>query len=97
MLNEVLKLMAQERSLALTEMAQKLGWTIQRVENTIAQLENMRYIQKREIVSSSCGTGGCSACADCSSGKAKAEQSCQRIAENLYSWVITDRGKNALH
>lgn len=94
MLSEVLKLMDQERSIAVTEIAKKLGWTLQRVDNTIAQLENMGYIQKREIMSSSCGTRGCSGC---SSRKENNGQSCQIISENLYSWVITDRGRSALH
>ncbi|AHF08515.1 FeoC-like transcriptional regulator [Desulfitobacterium metallireducens] len=94
MLSEVLKIMDQERSIAVTEIAEKLGWTLQRVDNTIAQLENMGYIQKREIISSSCGMGGCSGC---SCYKGTDCQRCQLISEDLYSWVITDRGKSALH
>lgn len=97
MLSEVLKIIDQERSTAVTEIAQKLGWTLQRVENTIAQLESMGFIQKREILSSSCGSGSCSGCSGCSKAKLDDEQSCHNMAVKLYSWVITDRGKSALH
>lgn len=94
MLSEVLKIMDQERLIAVTEIAEKLGWTLQRVDNTIAQLENMGYIQKREVMSYSCGKGGCSGC---SSRKGNDGQSCQSISKNLYSWLITERGRSALH
>lgn len=94
MLNEVLKLMSQEQSVAVTEMAQMLGWPLQRVESSIAQLEYMGYIRKGVIGSSSCSAGGCSGC---SSGKGNACQDCHPSSENLYSWVITERGKRALN
>ncbi|MEA4901219.1 FeoC-like transcriptional regulator [Desulfitobacterium sp.] len=97
MLSEVLKIMDLEQSLAVTEIAKKLGWTLQRVENTIEQLESMGYIRKREIVSSSCKAGGCSGCPGCSFGKESFCQSSPNPTKILYSWVITDRGKNALH
>lgn len=94
MLGEVLKIMDLDHPLAVTEIAQKLGWTFQRVENMLAQLASMGYIQKREIASCSCKAGGCSGC---SSSNKNEGQSCQGPTEDLYFWVITERGKSVLH
>lgn len=90
MLSEVLKLMTQEGHVAVTEIAQTLGWSIQRVENTIAQLEGMGYIQKMDAGTSCSGSG----CTGCSLERVSA---CQLQSERLFSWVITERGKKALN
>lgn len=97
MLSEVLRIVAQDRSTAMTEIAHKLGWTLQRVENSIAQLELMGFIRKQEIISSTCGAGGCSGCSGCSADKSDDSQRCPNSADKLYTWIITDRGKSALH
>ncbi|HVJ50409.1 FeoC-like transcriptional regulator [Desulfitobacterium sp.] len=95
MLSEVLKLMEQEQSVAVAEIAQKLGWSLQRVETMLAQLASMGYIQKKAVSRSSCSAGrGCPGCSD---AEESACQGCQVLPDSLYSWVITDRGKSVLH
>lgn len=90
MLSEVLKLMTQEGNVAVTEIAQTLGWSIQRVENTIAQLEGMGYIRKM-AAGTSCSGSGCTGCS------LESASACQLQSERLFSWVITERGKKALN
>lgn len=93
MLKEVLNLIDKEQTLAITEIAQKLGWTMQKVQNSLNQLERMGYIERKELVFSSCSGESCSSC------MFKQGDSCQKYKtplENLYSWSITERGKDAL-
>ncbi|WP_434512650.1 winged helix-turn-helix transcriptional regulator [Desulfitobacterium sp. AusDCA] len=93
MLKEVLNLIDQGQTLAMTEMAQKLGWTIQKVQNSLDQLERMGYIEKKDLAFTSCSTESCSSCLF------KQGDSCQKYKtslENLYSWSVTERGKDAL-
>lgn len=93
MLIEVLKLMDQEQTLAITEISQKLGWTILKVENALDQLERMGYIQKKNLAFSACSSESCSGC---SFKKGNSCQKCQQPLEKIYSWSITERGKDAL-
>lgn len=93
MLSEVLKLMDQEQTLVITEISQKLGWTILKVENALDQLERMGFIQKKNLVFSACSSESCSGC---SFKKENLCQKCQRPLESIYSWSITERGKDAL-
>lgn len=93
MLKEVLNLIDQEQTLAIIEIAHKLGWTMQKVQNSMDQLEKMGYIEKKDLVFSSCSEESCSSCLF------KQGDSCHKYStplEKLYLWSITERGKNAL-
>lgn len=93
MLSQVLTLMAQEQNMAVSEIAQKLGWTRQRVENAMSQLERMGYLEKNRVLPASCGKSQCSGCFP---GKNNSCHGCSGEGENLTVWVMTERGKQAL-
>ncbi len=87
MLSDVLKLLARNESLSLTQLAQSLGYSMREIKAALDQLEHMGYVRHTlpgKSCGSSCsaglGTGNCEGCSFSASG-------------SYSSWILTERGK----